>query len=527
MDSETITISKAEFEALTQAKEKLEETEVKFTRASQSLKEKCAQVDKLQKTLDKLARMLFGKRSEKFNPDQLKLAFQTWDESDQVKPDFSKESFETPDEEMGFHKKPRRKRKPGGRRKLPEHLERETDIIEPEPEELVCDCCQEPKRRIGEDISERLIYVPAQFKVKKTIRPKYACPNCRKTVTTANPPYQAIHKGLADSSFLAHLLVQKYGYHLPLDRQRKMLLEHGLDFSTGTLSNWVRQSSSLLKVLARAIENEALGNYVVQFDETKIRVRDPTHEKKIRNGHLWLFCGALGSVVCKASVTKSGDLPKTILASYSGFIQADAATPFDVVYRNQERVEVGCWAHCRRYFENAAKKGDQACQWAIMAIAKIYKLDRDARRSGGIEELRITRETISKPIVNELFNWLRKLNKTMIESDAYYEGVRYALNQEMALKEFLNDPRLNLDNSRVERGMKRIAIGRKNWLFAGSPAGAERAAVIYSIVLSCQELELNLWDYLSYVMKVLPSTPGSQVATLTPIKWAENQSSKS
>ena len=115
----------------------------------------------------------------------------------------------------------------------------------------------------------------------------------------------------------------------------------------------------------------------------------------------------------------------------------------------------------------------------------------------------------------------------MIESDAYYEGVRYALNQEMALKEFLNDPRLNLDNSKVERGMKRIAIGRKNWLFAGSPAGAERAAVIYSIVLSCQELGLNLWEYLSYVMRVLPSTPLSQVAILTPSKWAENQTSKS
>jgi|LWDU01.1.fsa_nt_gi transposase len=540
MDSETISISIAELNAFITFKaqlEKLEQeskktksafnrTRTKLKRTKTALKEKCAEVNRLQKHIAKLARMLFGKRSEKFNPDQLRLAFEDWDKSELPKPDFPKDVLETPDEENEAPKKKRKPRGSVGRGKLPEHLERETIVIEPDEEELICECCHGPKSKTGEEKTEKLTYFPGHFKVQEIIRPKYACTQCWSGFTFAALPYQTIEKGMATGAYLAHLLVQKYGYHLPLDRQRQMLSEHGINLTTATLSNWVRQCADLLEPLVAEIEREVLMDEIVQFDETRIRVRDPTHNKNIRNGHLWLFCGRPGAVLCKASSTKSGELPKEVFAKYRGFVQADAAQPFDGVFASPDRVEVGCWAHARRYFEDAAKKGDQICQWTIMAIAKIFKTDKDVKKTGTLEDLIEARHKVSKPIVDRLFKWFNELKVTMIESDAYFDGVRYATNQEQALKEFLTNPRLELSNSRVERNMKRIAIGRRNWLFAGSPAGAERAATIYTIILSCQELGLNLWEYMDHVLKILPSTPKKQVWMLTPLEWKRHQSER-
>jgi transposase len=307
--------------------------------------------------------------------------------------------------------------------------------------------------------------------------------------------------------------------------QRQMFAEHGIDLATSTLSNWIRQLSDLLEPVAATIEDEVLGHDFVQFDETRIRVRDPTrkNKKKIRAGHLWVFCRASGSVRCLSSPTKSGETPKRFLKDYQGYVQADAASTFDAIYEDGQRLEVGCWAHSRRRFEGPAKEGIESAQYALLAIARLYNIDKEAKELGQDELLKARREQ-STPILEGLFDWFGQLRKILSKSDACYEGVSYALNHEEALRRFVEYAPLNLDKTRSERNMKRIGIGRRNWLFTGSAAGAKRTAVLYSLVLSCQELGLPIWEYLNFVLKTLPSTRKNKVKDLRPRQWSLKQS---
>ena len=414
------------------------------------------------------------------------------------------------------------------RRSLPEHLPRQR--VEHSPS-CTCSNCGATMIKIGEDVSDVLEYVPASFKVIRHVRPKLACQTCQ-TIVQSPAPSRPIDRGLPGPGLLAHVLVSKYGDHLPLYRQSEMYAREGVELDRSTLADWVGGSAKLITPLVEALRDYVLSAEVLHADDTTVPVLQPG-KGKTKTGRLWTYVRdgrSAGSTDPPAvwfaySPDRRGDHPLAHLKSFSGVLQADGYAGFEQLYEQQRRpgiiLEAACWAHARRKFYDihVANKSPIAAE-ALSRIRKLYDIESDIRGQRP-EQRKARRQEKALPIIEDLFAWLSATLLTVSKPSALWAAIRYATTRWAALTRYCDNGAIEIDNNAAERSLRAIAIGRRNWMFAGSDAGGERAAAIYSLIGTAKLIGLNPEAYLAYVLEHIAEHPIKRVKELLPWNLAE------
>ena len=487
--------------------------------------------------LDLLLKRLYGPKAERFNPNQPTLF-------EGVPPPPEPEALPAIEPDAIDANTPPRK-KGHGRQRLPENLPRtrvEYDL--PEAEKL-CPCCQTPRLRFGAETSAQLDYQPAALFVVEHVRFKYVCPRCvlasdpvanpdtPSPVVTAAKPAQPIERGLPGPGLLAHVVVSKFVDHLPLHRQVPILARHGMQLSRSTLCDWMAACADILTPLYTLLSTEVLGSRTIHTDDTKVPVQEAGQERT-KSGRLWVYIGDRqhAATVYAYTPTHARDGPATFLKEFKGFLQADAANLYDGIYAPGAIVEVGCWAHARRHFHEARDSNAALAHEALARIAALYAVEDDAnqaiaateRRGDDADALRLQlRREQTLPLLTSLCQWLREQEPKVLPKSPIGQAIAYALRHWQALTRFTEHGFLNIDNNAAERALRGVAIGRKNWLFAGSDAGGQTAAVLYSMVATCKQLGIEPFTYLRDVLTRLPQSPADHHADLLPAAWAQSQ----
>jgi transposase len=406
-----------------------------------------------------------------------------------------------------------------GRTPLPAHLPREP-IEHPVPEaQLTCPCCGRAKTRIGQEVSEELDYVPASFVVRQHIRPKYACKHCQDGVVIAPLPDRPIDKGRAGTGLFSHILVSKYADHLPLHRQEGIYRRHGLDLPRSTLCDWVAQSAALLDPLVVEMKRQILTGPKLHTDDTPVPVRDGPRPK-MRKGYLWVYIDPKKNVVFDYTPTRQRAGPMDFLGDYEGFVQADAYAGYDAVFARGKATEVGCWAHTRRKFYEAKDTAPAVAHEALLLIRDLYKIERQAKDERLDDQALLDlRQEHSKPILATIERRLPIWSQSVLPKSPMATAIGYAQGQWEALIRYAENPLLAIDNNLAERTLRTVALGRKNWLFAGSEAGAYRAATIYSLIGSCKLCGIDPFYYLKDVLERISHHPARRIEELLPCQW--------
>ena len=487
-----------------------------------------SEIEQLKRLIAKLRRMQFGRKSEKLERqiEQLELRL---DELETKRAEQEAGSLTAATVEATAPA-PAAKRE---RRALPAHLPREERRILPKQQSCP-DCGSSNLKPLGEDVSEILEYVPAHFKVIRQVRPKLACGRCDK-IMQAEAPSRPIARGLAGPGLLSHVLVSKYCNHLPLYRQEEMYAREGVELDRATMAAWVGGASRILEPLVGALRRYVLSAEKLHADDTPVPVLEPGNGKT-KIGRLWTYVRddrpagdpSPPAVWFAYTPDRKGEHPKAHLSTFIGTLQADAYAGYNSVYETGRVWEAGCMAHVRRKFYDlvVAHKSPVGTE-ALERIAELYAIEKEIR--GRLtEERREVRQLRSRPLLDSLKQWLKEtLGKLSRKSDTAV-AVRYALGQWDALVRYCDDGRLEIDNNAAERALRAVALGRKNYLFAGSDAGGERAAAIYSLVGTTKLNGLDPETYLREVLSRIADHPINRIEELLPwnlaVKIAENPS---
>jgi transposase len=473
-------------------------------------------VDELRRQLAALNRARYGRRSEKLNPDQLALFEAELDENiAAVKARLEGLLPADTDDEIVLEQP--RPDAPDG-----DHLEQETETID--LPDTRCTRCEGDLVAIGTEERELLEYQPAKFVRKKIIRHKYACKACE-TIITAPLPCLPIERGRPGPHLVAHVLVSKYQDHLPLDRQATInRLRYGVHTPTSTLSDWVGRSSWALTPIYELLIKQLLKRSYLHTDDTPVKVL--VKDQGSKTGRMWIYlapaeANAPPIAVYDYTPDRKGSAALKFLQNFSGYLQADAYGGYDAVYRQRTVTEVGCWAHARRYFEEVAAESSKA-QEAMAMIAGLYEVEKRLRKSKPAlkpAQVAASRLAYSKPILDEFKKWLDQTLVAVSQAGNLSKAINYSLNNWQALNRYIEDGRLNIDNNPAERQMRCIAVGRKNYLFMGSHAGGDRAAVIYTLIETCKANNIDPYRYLSDVLGRIGNHPNNQLAELLPYNW--------
>ena len=478
----------------------------------------------LQHQLEQLMRKLFGRKSEKLNPDQLEMIFTELQElglREEAETEESSDSEEDDDDPALAN--PRRQRRRGhGRRRLPRHLPRERQEHRLPVHELECPCGSQ-LRECGEKVSEQLEYRPAEMVVIEHARIQYACRQCEETIVLAPKPPQPIDKGLPGPGLLAQVVTSKYADHLPLYRLEGIFGRLGVSLSRTTMADWVGAATDLASPLVGWMKADLMNSKKIHTDDTSVPVLDPSLGQT-RRGRLWVYLG-YGShdhVVFDYTPSRERDGPTEFLKDFSGYLQADAYAAYDGIYAGGKVMEVACWAHARRKFFDNTSAGQGDPFTALAFINQLYQIEREVKGESSQERLRL-REKHAVPVLNAFKKWLDEKAKTLLPKSELAKAVGYVQRQWDALKRYTEDGDLAIDNNAAERALRRVAVGRKNWLFAGNDDGGRRAAILYSLIASCQLQGIDPFHYLTDVFRRLPTQPEEALAELTPKAWAEAQ----
>jgi transposase len=469
------------------------------------------EIEHLTLLIAKLQRMQFGRRSEKVERQieqlELKLEELEANRSEQAPP------LEQPSPAPQTASKP-------VRRPLPPHLPRELKTHE--PEQQCCPECGGKLSKLGEDVSEVLEYIPESFKVIRHVRPKLSCTACD-VIVQAPAPSRPIERGIAGPALLAHVLTSKYCDHLPLHRQNAIYARQGVDLEDSTLADWVGASSRLVQPLVEALRRYVLGGNKLHADDTPVPVLAPGNGKT-KTGRLWTYVRddrpagdtAAPAVWFSYSPDRKGEHPQQHLRDFAGTLQADAYAGFNQLYENGRIQEAACWAHVRRKFYELmeAHKSPIATE-AVERIAALYTIENEIRGLAP-DERRQARQARSRPLLAAMHDWLEaSLAKLSKKSDTS-AAIRYALALWEALVRFCDDGRVEIDNNAAERALRCIAIGRKNYLFAGSDRGGERAATFYSLIGTAKLNGLDPEAYLRELLTRIADNPVNRIAELLP-----------
>lgn len=467
--------------------------------------------DKLQHQLRLLLKKRLGPKTERIDPAQLKLFLE------ELRQAASSEAPPQEDELRPVVAHVRRKRIEGkGKRVvLPESIPRETVRLEPPEAERICDCGT-AKTSIGCERSQVLELTPAQFKVIVYERVKLACKRCEeKGVVIAPAPAKPIEGGLPGFGLMADVLVKKYAEHTPLHRMREIYKRHGPDIAVSTLADWVTAGAEALEPVAAEIRRRVLASHVIQTDDTPLTVLDSQKPGGSKRGHMWAYLGDGCWVAYDYRPTRAASGPCEFLGMREGWVQADAAGSFEPLFALGRAKEAGCWSHARRYYVEALET-DKRSAIALSWIGKLFEVEREAADLTPEKRLALRHER-SRPVLEELGRWIAEASQSTPPKSPLGRALYYTANQWKPLGRFLEDGRLELHNNACERALRRIAVGRGNWLFAGSDAGGERAAVIYTVLGTCRIRGVEPWVWLKNVLeKLAGGWKQSRIAELLP-----------
>ena len=472
------------------------------------------EIEHLKLLIAKLRRMQFGRKSEKLDRqiEQLELRL------DELQATQAENTAASPTR-AGVASVANVAAKPA-RKPLPEHLPREVRTYRPKQE--VCPDCGGKLKPLGEDVSEILEYVPARFQVVRQVRPKLACACCERIVQAAAPS-RPIERGMAGPGLLAHVLVSKYCDHLPLYRQSEIYAREGVELERSTLADWVGGTSQLLAPLVEVLRRHVLSATKLHADDTPVPVLAPGNGKT-KTGRLWTYVrddrpagdATPAAVWFAYSPDRKGEHPQAHLKTFTGTLQADGYAGFDAVYETGRIQEAACWAHVRRKFYDlhVAHKSPVAAE-AMERIAVLYAIEKEIRGHPA-DERREVRDIRARPLLDSLKQWLEEtLGKLSRKSDTAM-AVRYALSRWDALLRYVDGGHIEIDNNAAERALRTVALGRKNYLFAGSDAGGERAAAIYSLIGTAKLNGLDPEFYLRNVLSRIADHPINRIDELLP-----------
>jgi transposase len=476
-----------------------------------TVREQQRRIDHLVHQVHQLTKRLYGPRADQLHPNQPSLFEEPPAGDAPVSPPPTEPEVVTTTGKTGH-----------GRRKLPENLKRETEVID------VPDAVKQATGgewvKIGEEISEKLDYTPSHLFVRRIVRPKYVVrfPNTDQTdvLKIADLPPEAMPKSKAAPGLVADVIVSKLVDHLPLYRQEHRYARQGFPIARSTLCGWLADAADVLTPLWQVLKQKVLSAKVVHTDDTPIPVQDPDREH-CRTGRIWTYVSDHGTVY-DATETRSRDGPLQFLLGFQGYLQCDAYAGYDELFRLAKGtvVEVGCFAHARRKFIEAEKTSPREAHEAVARIRQLYAVEHEAKNLDTPARAAL-RQVKSVPLLATLKEWLDQIAVTVLPKSPIGEAVTYARNQWTALNEYVRDGDLAIDNNRAERAVKPFALGRKNWLFFGNDDGGQRLAVLASFTFTCQQFGLNPWLWIKDTLTRLPVTPADRLATLLPTPTAK------
>jgi transposase len=470
-----------------------------------------------------LLRRYYGPRSETFDPRQLLLFGQHVDHAH-----LDQASIE---EEAGEELVTRRikRRDKHGRQQLPDCLERIE--IEHDLDDKRCPACGNERCRIGQEVSEQLEYFPASFKVLKHVRHKYACAKCDHdgydpNIEAAKKPPQPIEKGLPGPSLLAYVAVSKLGDHLPLYRLENIFARQQVHVARSTMCAWMRCAGELVTPLVDLMAERVRASKVVHTDDTPVPIQSGATAplrpgaKQCRKGRIWCYLGdeANPYTVYDYTPNRQRDGPAKWLAGYEGYLQADAYGGYDGVFHSQNVTEVACWAHARRKFYDAQDSDERRSTQMLALVGQLYQIERESKELSDALRLAVRQER-SLPILEKIKSWLDTEQEVVLPRSPMAAAITYAQNQWQALTTYTTQGFLNIDNNASERALKRVAIGRKNWLFAGNDAAAENHARLWSLIASCERHGIDPQRYLTSVLAKIGQTPAEELKQFLPDVW--------
>jgi len=471
-----------------------------------------AMVAELRAQVAYLTRMLFGRRSEQLSEDV---------NQGRLFGDSPAATATPPSDDDEPDPPPRRRKRHPGRRPLPDNLPRQIHEIHPPENERTCSACGAPKVIFGHDVTEELEIVPARLFVNRYVRYKYACRQCQGEVSVGPLPPRPLDKGVPGPGFLAHLVTSKYADALPLYRQQQIFRRYGLELPRSTLCGWVAYVAVTLAPIVEAMKACVRNSRKVHTDDTPITVLDPSIKPVgSRRGYMWVYIGDRDDVVFDYTNSRKRDGPESFLQGYRGYLQADAFSGYDRICTGGDVIEVACWAHARRkFFEAQGSHGVEARQM-LTRIGRLYAIERRAKRLHvSPERLLAWRQCHARRRLQQLRAELDRLSLTVLPRSALGEALGYTLNNWKALTRYTEAAFLAIDNNHSERQIKQLVIGRKNWMFLGSEAGAANAALLYSLVVSCKLAGVDPFAYFRDVLMRIQTHPAERVDELIPREW--------
>lgn len=491
---------------LLESRRDLEVFQHKATELSKTVDDQRSRLEAKDRQIRELLQALRGKQRERIDPSQL-LLFDLGELADLIE-----------EENQEQTSKAKRRRKPKrGRQLIPEDAPHEERIYEIPEANRLCPHDGQPMPLIRYEISKQLEYVPPSVKVIVHKRAVYACPvkHDEATLRTAPKPAQPIEKGLAGPGLLAALVVGKFGDHLPGYRLEDILSRHGVNIRRSTIYDWLASVADLVGPLVSLMKQRVLQSKVIHTDDTKVKLIDKSI-RSTREARFWAYLGDRDSpyTVYDFTETRERAGPQAFLAGYQGYLQADAYGGYDGIFlkSNGAIKEVACWTHCRRYWWKAREHDSDAAHHVLAVINRLYEIERQTDHPA---ELRSLRREHAAPLLERLKTWLDE--QSFLPKSLTGKAATYTRNQWEALCRYVEDGDLAIDNNAAERAMKQVAIGRKAWLFVGSPTAGSRAANLMSLIASCKQNRVEPWAYLRDVLTQLPL--GADLESLLPDRW--------
>ena len=471
-----------------------------------NIKEQALQIAFLQEELAQLKRMIFGSKSERFiaeNDSQLSLF-----EAEQ------KERITPKEETISYNRKKASKDKNKAKRLfLPAHLPREEELIEPYK-------ITESSKKIGEEVTEILEYNPGNLHVRRIVRPKYVNEQkgCEPQIIIAELPSLPIPKGNAGAGLLAHLMVSKFVDHLPFYRIRQQFKRQGVDLAESTMNGWYTSICKLLSPLYDTLIKETLKADYLMADETPLPVLTKDKPGSTHKGYHWVYVDPVNKNVCFDYRKGRGrEGPKSFLKDFSGSLQTDGYVAYDEFGRDEKITLLACMAHARRKFEQALDTNKSVAELALSKIQELYAIEREAKENNYsyLQRKELRQEKVA-PLLEEFEQWLKKKISATLPKSKIGMAMSYTLKFWPRLKRYVDNGKYEIDNNLVENTIRPVAIGRKNYLFAGSHQGAQQAAIMYSFLGTCKLNKVEPFAWLKKVLEVIPEYKANKLVELLP-----------